>query len=102
MKQDFQGRLHDLQEDVRRDWQLYLLLAPMLILVCGFLYKPVRIGHRIPGFLDLRGHRKEPLGRFCEFRGALPQRHVRAFFWNTITISGLGLIFAFRCQSFWP
>ncbi|MGQ3164816.1 MAG: sugar ABC transporter permease, partial [Agrobacterium sp.] len=41
MKQDFQGRLHDLQEDMRRDWQLYLLLAPMLIWFAVFLYKPM-------------------------------------------------------------
>ncbi|AAK90361.1 sugar ABC transporter permease [Agrobacterium tumefaciens] len=96
MKQDFQGRLHDLQEDVRRDWQLYLLLAPMLIWFAVFLYKPMYgLVIAFQDFSIFRGIEKSPWVGFANFVELFRNDMFVRSFWNTITISGLGLIFAF-------
>ncbi|WP_418138240.1 ABC transporter permease [Agrobacterium sp. El2ro-1b] len=96
MKQDFQGRLHDLQEDVRRDWQLYLLLAPMLIWFAVFLYKPMYgLVIAFQDFSIFRGIEKSPWVGFANFVELFHNDMFVRSFWNTITISGLGLIFAF-------
>ena len=96
MKQDFQGRLHDLQEDVRRDWQLYLLLAPMLIWFAVFLYKPMYgLVIAFQDFSIFRGIEKSPWVGFANFVELFQNDMFIRSFWNTITISGLGLIFAF-------
>lgn len=96
MRQDFQGRLHDLQEDLRRDWQLYLLLAPMLIWFAVFLYKPMYgLVIAFQDFSIFRGIEKSPWVGFANFVELFQNDMFIRSFWNTITISGLGLIFAF-------
>ncbi|KAA3499428.1 sugar ABC transporter permease [Rhizobium rhizogenes] len=96
MKQDFQGRLHDLQEDMRRDWQLYLLLAPMLIWFAVFLYKPMYgLVIAFQDFSIFRGIEKSPWVGFANFVELFQNDMFIRSFWNTITISSLGLIFAF-------
>ncbi|CUX51908.1 Uncharacterized multiple-sugar transport system permease YteP [Agrobacterium fabrum str. J-07] len=96
MKQDFQGRLHYLQEDVRRDWQLYLLLAPMLIWFAVFLYKPMYgLVIAFQDFSIFRGIEKSPWVGFANFVELFHNDMFVRSFWNTITISGLGLIFTF-------
>ncbi|NTZ92461.1 ABC transporter permease [Agrobacterium tumefaciens] len=96
MNQDFQGRLHDLQEDMRRDWQLYLLLAPMLIWFAVFLYKPMYgLVIAFQDFSIFRGIEKSPWVGFANFVELFQNDMFIRSFWNTITISGLGLIFAF-------
>ncbi|MGV2068845.1 ABC transporter permease [Agrobacterium sp. 22-226-1] len=96
MKQDFQGRLYDLREDMRRDWQLYLLLAPMLIWFAVFLYKPMYgLVIAFKDFSIFRGIEKSPWVGFANFVELFHNDMFVRSFWNTITISGLGLIFAF-------
>ncbi|MFF2324086.1 ABC transporter permease [Agrobacterium sp. NPDC058088] len=96
MKQDFQGRLHNLQQDMRRDWQLYLLLAPMLIWFAVFLYKPMYgLVIAFQDFSIFRGIEKSPWVGFANFVELFQNDMFIRSFWNTITISGLGLIFAF-------
>ncbi|UXS34300.1 sugar ABC transporter permease [Agrobacterium tumefaciens] len=96
MKQGFQERLHDLQEDMRRDWQLYLLLAPMLIWFAVFLYKPMYgLVIAFQDFSIFRGIEKSPWVGFANFIELFHNDMFVRSFWNTIKISGLGLIFAF-------
>lgn len=96
MRQDFQERLHDLWEDVRRDWQLYLLLAPMAIWFALFLYKPMYgLVIAFQDFSIFRGIEKSPWVGFTNFVELFQNDMFVRAFWNTITISGLGLIFAF-------
>ena len=96
MKQDFQERLHDLWEDVRRDWQLYLLLAPMAIWFALFLYKPMYgLIIAFQDFSIFRGIEKSPWVGFANFVELFNNDMFVRAFWNTITLSGLGLIFAF-------
>ncbi|HBT68298.1 MAG TPA: sugar ABC transporter permease [Agrobacterium sp.] len=96
MKQGFQERLDDLQEDVRRDWQLYLLLAPMIIWFAVFLYKPMYgLVIAFQDFSIFRGIEKSPWVGFANFVELFHNDMFVRSFWNTIKISGLGLIFAF-------
>ncbi len=96
MKQGFQERLQDLQEDMRRDWQLYLLLAPMLIWFAVFLYKPMYgLVIAFQDFSIFRGIEKSPWVGFANFVELFHNDMFVRSFWNTIKISGLGLIFAF-------
>ncbi|CUX56653.1 sugar ABC transporter permease [Rhizobium oryzihabitans] len=96
MKQGFQERLDDLQEDVRRDWQLYLLLAPMIIWFAVFLYKPMYgLVIAFQDFSIFRGIEKSPWVGFANFVELFQNDMFVRSFWNTIKISGLGLIFAF-------
>ncbi|QCM12756.1 sugar ABC transporter permease [Agrobacterium tumefaciens] len=96
MKQGFQERLDDLQEDVRRDWQLYLLLAPMIIWFAVFLYKPMYgLVIAFQDFSIFRGIGKSPWVGFANFVELFHNDMFVRSFWNTIKISGLGLIFAF-------
>ncbi|MGG2474208.1 ABC transporter permease, partial [Rhizobium sp. BR5] len=87
---------HDLQEDLRRDWQLYLLLAPMLIWFAVFLYKPMYgLVIAFQDFSIFRGIEKSPWVGFANFVELFQNDMFIRSFWNTIKISGLGLIFAF-------
>ncbi|NTC84634.1 ABC transporter permease [Agrobacterium tumefaciens] len=96
MKKGFQERLHDLQEDVRRDWQLYLLLAPMIIWFAVFLYKPMYgLVIAFQDFSIFRGIAKSPWVGFENFAGLFHNDMFIRAFWNTLKISALGLIFAF-------
>ncbi len=96
MKKGFQERLHDLQEDVRRDWQLYLLLAPMIIWFAVFLYKPMYgLVIAFQDFSIFRGIAKSPWVGFENFAELFHNDMFIRAFWNTLKISALGLIFAF-------
>ena len=96
MRQYLQESLHDLWQDVRRDWQLYLLLAPMAIWFVLFLYKPMYgLVIAFQDFSIFRGIEKSPWVGFANFIELFQNDMFVRAFWNTITISGLGLIFAF-------
>jgi putative aldouronate transport system permease protein len=96
MKQTYQQRFQDLWEDMRRDWQLYLLLAPMAIWFALFLYKPMYgLVIAFQDFSIFRGIEKSPWVGFANFVELFQNDMFVRAFWNTITISGLGLIFAF-------
>lgn len=96
MRQYLQESLHDLWQDVRRDWQLYLLLAPMAIWFALFLYKPMYgLVIAFQDFSIFRGIEKSPWVGFANFVELFQNDMFVRAFWNTITISGLGLIFAF-------
>jgi putative aldouronate transport system permease protein len=96
MKQHFQQSLNDVWHDVRRDWQLYLLLAPMAIWFTLFLYKPMYgLIIAFQDFSIFRGIEKSPFVGFANFIELFQNDMFVRAFWNTITISGLGLIFAF-------
>ncbi|WP_367353983.1 ABC transporter permease [Agrobacterium pusense] len=96
MRQYLQESLHDLWQDVRRDWQLYLLLAPMGIWFALFLYKPMYgLVIAFQDFSIFRGIEKSPWVGFANFIELFQNDMFVRAFWNTITISGLGLIFAF-------
>lgn len=96
MKQHFQQSLNDVWHDVRRDWQLYLLLAPMAIWFALFLYKPMYgLIIAFQDFSIFRGIEKSPFVGFANFIELFQNDMFVRAFWNTITISGLGLIFAF-------
>jgi putative aldouronate transport system permease protein len=96
MKQDFKTRMHSLGQDLRRDWQLYLLLAPLLFWFALFLYKPMSgLVIAFQDFSIFRGISKSPWVGFENFIELFQNDMFVRAFWNTITISGLGLIFAF-------
>jgi putative aldouronate transport system permease protein len=96
MKQNYQERLHDLWTDVRRDWQLYLLLAPMAVWFALFLYRPMYgLVIAFQDFSIFRGIEKSPWVGFANFVELFQNDMFIRAFWNTISISGLGLIFAF-------
>jgi putative aldouronate transport system permease protein len=96
MKQNYQERLHDLWTDVRRDWQLYLLLSPMAVWFALFLYRPMYgLVIAFQDFSIFRGIEKSPWVGFANFVELFQNDMFIRAFWNTISISGLGLIFAF-------
>lgn len=85
MKKGFQERLHDLQEDVRRDWQLYLLLAPMIIWFAVFLYKPMYgLVIAFQDFSIFRGIAKSPWVGFENFAELFHNDMFIRAFWNTL------------------
>lgn len=88
--------LAGLIEDLRKDWQLYLLLLPMIAWFLIFLYKPMEgLQIAFKDFSPFRGIAGSPWVGMENFRTLLEdQIFIRAFF-NTIVISGLGLLFAF-------
>jgi putative aldouronate transport system permease protein len=95
-----QARLKDyfrtLAEDLRRDWQLYLLLAPMMIWFALFLYKPMYgLSIAFKDFSVFRGIDASPWVGLANFEILLQSDLFIRAFWNTIVISFLGLIFAF-------
>ncbi|WP_105431280.1 sugar ABC transporter permease [Neorhizobium sp. T6_25] len=88
--------LHDFWEDLRRDWQLYLLLTPMILWFALFLYKPMYgLLIAFKDFSIFRGIEGSPWVGFANFAELFQNDMFVRAFWNTITISGLGLIFAF-------
>jgi putative aldouronate transport system permease protein len=88
--------LRTLGEDLRRDWQLYLLLAPMFLWFAVFLYKPMDgLQIAFKDFSIFRGVAASPWVGFAHFQELFNNGlFIRAFF-NTIIISSIGLIFAF-------
>lgn len=86
----------NLWADIRRDWQLYLLLAPMLIWFVVFAYRPMA-GLQI-AFKDysiFRGLDGSPWVGLDNFRELFANDLFIRSFWNTIILSGLGLLVAF-------
>ncbi|GLQ10625.1 sugar ABC transporter permease [Devosia yakushimensis] len=96
MDKGFRQYLRTLGEDLRRDWQLYLLLAPMVIWFALFLYKPMHgLQIAFKDFSIFRGIDASPWVGFAHFQELFNNGlFIRSFF-NTIIISSLGLIFAF-------
>jgi len=90
------ARLSRIVTHLRREWQIYVLLAPMIIWFIVFLYKPM-YGLQI-AFKDysiFRGVANSPwigLEHFERLFGS--DQFVRAV-WNTVKISALTLIFGF-------
>ena len=85
-----------LLEDLRRDWQLYLLLAPMLIWFLVFLYKPM-YGLQI-GFKDyslFRGIENSPWVGLDNFIRLFSDDYFLRAIRNTLLISFYSLLFAF-------
>ena len=96
MKHTLRERLQDFWGDLRQDWQLYLLLAPMIIWFAVFLYKPMYgLVIAFQDFSIFRGIEKSPWVGFANFVELFHNDMFVRSFWNTIIISGLGLIFAF-------
>jgi putative aldouronate transport system permease protein len=96
MDNRFREYLRSLGEDLRRDWQLYLLLAPMFLWFAVFLYKPMDgLQIAFKDFSIFRGVAASPWVGFAHFQELFNNGlFIRAFF-NTIIISSIGLIFAF-------
>lgn len=92
----FRQYLRTLGEDLRRDWQLYLLLAPVVIWFALFLYKPMHgLQVAFKDFSIFRGVEASPWVGFAHFQELFANDlFIRSFF-NTISISALGLTFAF-------
>lgn len=96
MKSRFQERLQDIRTDICRDWQLYLLLAPMIVWFAVFLYKPMYgLIIAFQDFSIFRGIANSPWAGFENFIKLFENEMFIRAFWNTLTISVLGLIFAF-------
>jgi putative aldouronate transport system permease protein len=96
MTSRFVGYFKRLGEDLHRDWQLYMLVLPMILWFLLFLYKPMEgLQIAFKDFSPFRGISGSPWVGLENFQTLLEdQIFIRAFL-NTIAISGLGLIFAF-------
>tara|TARA_R110002124_G_scaffold63350_43_gene173569 strand:- start:36904 stop:37833 length:930 start_codon:yes stop_codon:yes gene_type:complete len=96
MEDRIRDYLRTLGEDLRRDWQLYLLLAPMVIWFALFLYKPMHgLQIAFKDFSIFRGVDASPWVGFAHFQELFSNGlFIRSFF-NTITISAIGLLVAF-------
>ncbi|WP_087002320.1 ABC transporter permease [Rhizobium sullae] len=96
MKHNLRESMHDIWDDLRRDWQLYLLLAPTIIWFALFLYKPMYgLLIAFQDFSIFRGIEGSPWVGFANFAELFQNDMFVRAFGNTIIISGLGLIFAF-------
>ena len=90
------GAVWRLLEDLRRDWQLYVLLAPMLIWFVVFLYKPM-YGLQI-AFKDyslFRGIENSPWVGLEHFVTLFGSDYFLRAVKNTVLISFYSLVFAF-------
>lgn len=90
------SHMASLLADLRRDWQLYLLLLPMLIWFVTFLYRPM-YGLQIAfkDFSIFRGIEGSAWVGLENFRQLFQDDLFSRAFWNTLIISGLGLLFGF-------
>lgn len=96
MEHRFRDFMRTLGEDLRRDWQLYLLLAPMVIWFALFLYKPMHgLQIAFKDFSIFRGVDASPWVGFAHFQELFNNGLFIRSFLNTITISAIGLIVAF-------
>lgn len=85
-----------LADHFRREWQIYVLLAPTIIWFLLFLYKPM-YGLQI-AFKDysvFRGIDGSPWIGLEHFRTLFESDQFVRAFWNTLEISALTLIFGF-------
>jgi putative aldouronate transport system permease protein len=89
-------RLAAIAQRLRQDWQLYVLLAPLLIWFLVFLYKPM-LGIRI-AFKDYSlflGLAKSPWIGFENFAALFSDDQFLRAVRNTVTISAYSLLLAF-------
>lgn len=89
-------RLVWLIDHFRREWQIYLMLAPTIIWFLVFLYKPM-YGLQI-AFKDysiFRGVADSPWIGLEHFHTLFSNDQFIRAVWNTIKISGLNLLFGF-------
>lgn len=81
---------------MRRDWQLYLLLAPLLIWFAVFAYRPLAgLQIAFKEYSIFRGLQGSPWVGLDNFRELFANDLFIRSFWNTIILSGLGLFIAF-------
>lgn len=93
---DFKKKLIWLSDHFRREWQLYVMLAPTIIWFIVFLYKPM-YGLQI-AFKDysiFRGVAASPWVGFEHFENLFSNDQFLRAVGNTIKISALNLIFGF-------
>ena len=89
-------KLTRLGDHFRREWQLYVMLAPTIIWFCVFLYKPM-YGLQI-AFKDysiFRGVAASPWVGFEHFQHLFTNDQFIRAVMNTIKISALNLLFGF-------
>jgi putative aldouronate transport system permease protein len=94
--QKLQSRLSRIAHHLRREWQLYVMLAPMIIWFLVFLYKPM-YGLQI-AFKDysiFRGVAASPWVGFEHFQNLFSNDQFLRAVMNTIKISALNLMFGF-------
>jgi putative aldouronate transport system permease protein len=90
------AKLTDIRQRLQQDWQLYVLLAPLLIWFAVFLYKPM-FGLRI-AFKDYSlylGLAHSPWIGFENFAALLSDDQFLRAVRNTVTISAYSLLLAF-------
>jgi putative aldouronate transport system permease protein len=93
---DSQSKIGWFIRHVRREWQLYLMLAPTVIWFILFLYKPM-YGLQI-AFKDysvFRGIVDSPWVGFEHFQTLFGNDQFIRAIWNTLIISSLSLLFGF-------
>ena len=88
--------VHRLLQDLRRDWQLYVLIAPMLVWFVVFLYKPM-YGLQIAfkQYSLFRGIEASPWIGFDNFAALFNDAYFLRAVRNTLLISLYSLLFAF-------
>ena len=90
------GKFHIVLRRLRRDWQFYLMLAPVIIWFIVFLYKPM-YGLQI-AFKDysiFRGVAGSEWIGLEHFQTLFSNDQFVRAIWNTIKISALNLLFGF-------
>jgi len=92
----FQEKLSRITDRVKRDWQIYVLLAPMIIWFLVFMYTPM-YGLQI-AFKDysvFRGVAASPWIGFEHFETLFHSDQFSRAVWNTVKTSSLTLLFGF-------
>jgi len=95
-KPSLKNKLIRLADHLKREWQIYVLLAPAIIWFILFLYKPM-YGLQI-AFKDysiFRGVAGSPWIGFEHFETLFSNDQFIRAVWNTIHISALNLLFGF-------
>ena len=96
IRESRQQKLERLVDHLKREWQIYVMLAPMIIWFCVFLYKPM-YGLQI-AFKDysiFRGVANSPWVGLEHFEFLFGSDQFLRAVGNTIKISALNLIFGF-------
>jgi len=91
-----ESRIQRILHHLRREWQLYVMLMPVIVWFIVFLYKPM-YGLQI-AFKDysiFRGVAKSPWIGFEHFQYLFDNDQFIRAVWNTVKISALNLLFGF-------
>ncbi len=91
-----ESRIQKILHHLRREWQIYLMLVPVIVWFIVFLYKPM-YGLQI-AFKDysiFRGVAKSPWIGFEHFQYLFDNDQFIRAVWNTVKISALNLLFGF-------